>query len=98
MLENLGIYDLRNYARAVGVKSPTTKTRMQILAEIKHVENGFSLPQKSIRGRPPKLLISNPNDFVKNENLRQSFEILSYKYNALVKILQSANNIIDTNE
>lgn len=59
LLAGLGIYELRELARHMGVSSPTTKKREQLEKEIielsksqrVHVEDG-----KAKRGRPPKSL------------------------------------------
>ena len=54
-LENLGIYDLRNYARAMGVKSPTTLKRNELIEKINQIVEGETPAQKSNKkGRPPK--------------------------------------------
>ena len=34
-LKNMGIYDLRNFARSVGVAKPTTLKRQELIAAIK---------------------------------------------------------------
>lgn len=52
----MGIYDLRNYARSIGVHSPTKLKRDELIANIKAVLEGVKEPErpKVSRGRPPK--------------------------------------------
>lgn len=56
VLKNLGVYELRELARNVGVSSPTTKKRKQLEQEILKISKGELLPQskKTNKGRPPK--------------------------------------------
>lgn len=53
--ENMGIYDLRNYARHVGVKSPTTLKRDELIQKINEIIEG-NAPKETLtkKGRPPK--------------------------------------------
>lgn len=53
--ENYTIYELRNYARQVGVKSPTTKKRQDLLCEIEKINKGEIIPlTNNKKGRPCK--------------------------------------------
>jgi len=54
-MNNLGIYELRNYARAIGVHSPTTKKRQQLLNEISAIEKGTLNPVTKLLGRKPRV-------------------------------------------
>lgn len=56
-IEDLGIYELRVLARQVGVKSPTSKKREELLAAIKNIIEGKEDPykRKDGRGRPTKM-------------------------------------------
>ncbi len=56
LLKNLGIYELRELARNVGVVSPTTKKRKQLEQEIIKISKGELAPvtNASKKGRPPK--------------------------------------------
>ena len=53
--ENMGIYDLRNYARHIGVKSPTTLKRDELIQKINEIIEG-NAPKETLtrKGRPPK--------------------------------------------
>src|SRR5574344_511611 len=52
--EKMGIYDLRNYARLIGVQSPTTKNRAELIEKITDIINGKSPDEKKTnKGRPP---------------------------------------------
>lgn len=53
--ENYTIYELRNYARQIGVKSPTTKKRQDLLCEIEKINKGEIIPlTNNKKGRPCK--------------------------------------------
>lgn len=56
-IEDLGIYELRVLARQVGVKSPTSKKREELLVAIKNILEGKQDPytRKDGRGRPTKM-------------------------------------------
>ena len=61
--KNLNIYQLREYARSIGVKSPTSKIKLVLLAEISQIKNGILAPVKARRGRCAKKwqeIINNP--------------------------------------
>ncbi len=54
-LKNMGIYDLRNYARSVGVAKPTTLKRQELIDAILDIKTGIIEPTLGIsRGRKPK--------------------------------------------
>ena len=53
-LNKLSIYQLRNKAREMGVKAPTTKLQKQLINEILLIQSGEQSPIKSNMGRPPK--------------------------------------------
>lgn len=58
-LEQLGIYELRSLARTMGVVSPTSKKREQLITEIRNIKNGFQKPVFNNRfGRPVKSINS----------------------------------------
>lgn len=58
--EKMGIYDLRNYARMIGVKSPTTLKRNELIEKINQIIEGNAPKQPSTKkGRPP---MHKPND------------------------------------
>lgn len=53
--EQMGIYDLRNYARSIGVLSPTKLKRDQLICKINAIIQGEQPQQKKTnKGRPPK--------------------------------------------
>lgn len=54
--DKMGIYDLRNYARSIGVLSPTKLKRQELIASINAIIEGLEKPEKRKdgRGRPPK--------------------------------------------
>ena len=56
-LEQLGIYELRSLARSVGVKSPTTKKREELISSIQDIRAGKTAPVLNNHfGRPCKTL------------------------------------------
>ena len=64
-LYEMDIHALRNIAREVGVKSPTTLTKKALIDEILQIENGNKQPCiPTKKGRPPK-----------NNGANQKFEI-----------------------
>jgi len=61
---SLGVYELRGLARVLGVKSPTTKKREELISLILEIiENNedFTFPNNAKRGRPFKTLSSVQN-------------------------------------
>lgn len=97
LLKNMGVYELRELARQMGVSSPTTKKRKQLEQEILNIAKGEATPQikKTLKGRPPKSIkkVENVLDvFVPKELLEITFnkkvdneirEFLSLRANAL---------------
>ena len=54
-LKTMGIYELREFARQIGVVSPTTKKRAELISAIEAINNGeVKVSQKTKKGRPPK--------------------------------------------
>lgn len=101
LLKNLGVYELRELARQVGVIAPTTKKRNQLETEILKIAKGESNPQikKSNKGRPPKSI-------KKVESVLDVFvpkELLEITFNKKVdseigQLLKFNSNSIDDNE
>lgn len=62
-LEELGIFEIRNLAREVGVYSPTTLKKQELIEKILRVLNGKDEPyiKKTKQGRPPKNITSMNN-------------------------------------
>ena len=55
-LEKYSIYELRQIARSMGVKAPTTKKHSELINEIKKIQNKEIAPIKTTKGRPAKVL------------------------------------------
>ena len=75
--ENMGIYDLRNYARSIGVISPTKFKRDELIQKITAVIMGEEPEKKKTnKGRPPKHKTNElsmldyvlPNNLFNNDN------------------------------
>lgn len=62
-IEKLGIYELRSLARSMGVQSPTSKKREELISAIKDIQSGTLKPQFNNFGRPVKKL-SNQNELL----------------------------------
>lgn len=61
-LSNMGIFELREYARRVGVDSPTMYKKDVLIDKIAAILEGDIAPKpRSNRGRPPKPLITSTN-------------------------------------
>ncbi len=58
-----GIFELRKIGRDIGVKSPTSKDKNQLVGDILDIVNGRSEPYVAMnrRGRPPKGVDNNAN-------------------------------------
>lgn len=70
--ENMGIYDLRNYARNIGVLSPTKFKRDELIEKITAIIHGQKPEQKKTnKGRPPKHKINEQAklDYILPDNL-----------------------------
>lgn len=87
-LKNLCIYELRKLAREIGVKSPTSLKRADLIEKINSIKSGKELPYKRTtkKGRPVKQLnikISNNSEIdflslflsIKENNLKGNKQI-----------------------
>ncbi len=107
--ENMGIYDLRNYARAIGVKSPTTLKRNELIEKINGIIEGV-VPKSAVskKGRPPRHKINDDylyemfvadNLFLESEELINSnANISSYAVSPEFSFCENVvndNNILD---
>ena len=101
ILKNLGVYELRELARQVGIISPTTKKRKQLEQEILKISKGEAERQTKTtnKGRPPKSI-------KKMENVLDVFvpkELLEITLNKKVdneigQLLQFSSNLENDNE
>lgn len=64
-LQEMGIFEIRNIAREIGVYSPTTQKKQELIEKIMRIVNGEDKPyvKKTKQGRPPKN-ITTINDFI----------------------------------
>lgn len=79
--QDMGIHDLRTYAREVGVSSPTTKKRDELIQSIVAILDGKVEASKSNMGRPvKKIKLDDPyqliesNVFKSNEDIEPEFD------------------------
>lgn len=94
-LDYLNIFQLRDYARQVGVKSPSTKKRAILILEINNVLSGKTkpfFPPAVYKGRPPlNKVLKNIENFANIEattNLKALKKALQNIYNELGVILK----------
>lgn len=99
VLRNLGVYELRELARNIGVSSPTTKKRKQLEQEILKISKGEIIPagKQTNKGRPPKSIkkVENVLDiFVPKELLELTLnKKIDTQLEGLLKL--SANSLND---
>lgn len=86
--ESLGIYLLREYARDVGVKSPTMLRKSELIKEIELIKTGQKMPHKK-GGRKSKYCSIGLLNIKKCENCKIALELeqLKEKINKIKKIL-----------
>ena len=89
-LGKLGVYELRKYARAVGVRTPTAKKSAELIDEIVRIKEGLQEPYFPLkrRGRPCSKI------FTDNETSWLDVTALQSKYERLVNLVYLANEII----
>lgn len=101
-LQELGIFEIRNIARNVGVYLPTTLKKDELINKIMRIINGIDKPyiKKTKQGRPPKTLdgINNLMDVIVpkqifDETQKNSNESYFNDLNESINI-----NVIGTNE
>jgi len=99
-LEKLGIFELRNLAREIGVYSPTIYKKEVLIEKILLIINGKEEPyvSKTKQGRPPKSIssINNIIDiFIPKSNAEEkekSYNTLSYDINLLARLTAMDSN------
>lgn len=94
VLNDLGIYELRELARSIGVASPTTKKREQLCKEIFEISSGVVKVENKTtnKGRPPKSVtkISNiVNEYVPHEILKLQKPSSKPQFSSIVKLAQN---------
>ena len=105
IISSLGVYELRGLARVLGVKSPTTKKREELISLIFQIienENDLSVSNVVKRGRPYKAIasvqgilddIATNDEPLINQNKIDSFEELTVFNQELPKIACQSSNI-----
>ena len=74
--DKVNFHDLRTYARSIGVKSPTTYSKKELIKKIKEVESGFVAPSEEKRGRPSNAKLLTDTQFVSYSRKEIMFEIM----------------------
>ncbi|HAJ77806.1 MAG TPA: hypothetical protein DCO89_01905 [Clostridiales bacterium] len=105
--ENMGIYDLRNYARVMGVHSPTTLKRAELIEKINEIINGKTPDaKKTNKGRPPRHKAGSefvldfvlPNKLFENQSEGRYANFLSDNERTILKnILSESNSVSNDN-
>lgn len=94
--DKMGIYDLRNYARSIGVPSPTKLKRKELIASINAIIEGVEKPEKpkDNRGRPPKHQVDDMymlDMFVPQNLFNQNYNQGFYGSNNIQRVFQFGN-------
>ena len=94
--EELNIYELRQIARNIGVYSPTTLKRKDLIDKIEKIKNGELNPyiRKSKQGRPAKNLTNLTVD-VNNLTTEKKKEIISCtdNFNNVKRVIENIRNL-----
>ena len=87
-LKNFSLYELRDYAREIGVRAPTTMRKKDLIVAINDVLSKKVKPYYSKRGRPilPKNLIM-VDDFVMVEKIKKIDKAFLDFREQLIKII-----------
>ena len=94
MLNALGIYELRELARSIGVSSPTTKKREQLCTEILNISSGAVIVEgkQNKKGRPPKTITkitTMVKDYIPPEILKLQKPIKRESYSNILMLAQN---------
>jgi len=92
-LNTLSIFSLREVARHVGVSSPTSKKKQELIDEIVAIQEGRITPEKPKKlGRPHKNSIVNMGEIVNLMHDSTSSKSLSFKQNNSVDVEELSKN------
>lgn len=101
MLKNLGVYELRELARTLGVVSPTTKKRGELCSEILTISSGEvkAEPKQNNKGRPPKSVtkISNIVEEFIPQSILNLQKPVANSYSSILKLAQAPSLLINSN-
>lgn len=94
ILNTLGIYELRELARSIGVSSPTTKKREQLCTEILDISSGAVKVEakRNKKGRPPKTITkitTMVKDYIPPEILKLQKPIERESYSNILMLAQN---------
>lgn len=94
ILNTLGIYELRELARSIGVSSPTTKKREQLCTEILDISSGSVKVEakQNKKGRPPKTITkitTMVKDYIPPEILKLQKPIERESYSNILMLAQN---------
>ncbi len=91
--EKYSIYELRNIARQLGVKSPTTKKHAQLVAEIEEKKQSNEIVITSKKGRPSKEFFMLKEVVVQNQNIPNDCVLVKKNdINSIIKDIEELLN------
>ena len=97
-LNAMHVYDLRDYARFIGVRSPTAYRKMDLIIAIRQIEQGIILPYKPkvILGRKPRRKVQERTYTTKRDvkMLRQENLLLVKENRKLTDTLMAIQGIV----
>ena len=85
------LHDLRNYARAIGVKSPCIYNKAELIVKIKQVESGKIKPYYSNKGRPAY----GDDNINQREKKDQEHSKSKTEKQAILFVIESIKNFLD---
>ena len=101
-LEELGIFEIRNIAREVGVYSPTTLKKQELIDSIINIMNGKLEPyvRKTKQGRPPKSISSLnslmdvivPDKVFENKKEEEKEKLYFHDFNETINVNEVSSN------
>ncbi len=96
-LRKFNLLTLREFARKIGVKSPTSKKKAQLIKEIVNIEKGLQKPYFSKFGRKPSKSIANEDfdkcNYCTNKVVVNVYDIPSTEFALILK--NNINNLLN---
>ncbi len=88
--ESMSIFEVRNYARSVGVKSATSKRKSELIDLILKIESGELEPYNNFcggKGRPPKASLNYEVNLTEKQ-LEIEYKKLKSMFNRICNIIE----------
>lgn len=94
-LNEANLYSLRNLAREVGVKSPTSLRKCELIKEIIDIKSGKRQPcTQTKKGRPVKSTIENKNFSPNQKDIKTEKQIKKEHIKSILKEMEKTLNEI----